>query len=77
MGTFLRHLRTRAGLDVDAAAERLGVARATVYAWEAGDKEPGKENLSALMDLYAATADERVQAAVYRAYGVEPTVIGA
>lgn len=73
MAPLLRSLRQRAGLSVVEAAARIGVTRATVYAWESGDKEPEKDNLSALARVYEATEEERVRLAIARAYGIEPT----
>jgi transcriptional regulator with XRE-family HTH domain len=71
MAQLLRTLRQRAGLTVEEAAARIGVTRATVYAWEAGDKEPDKDSLRAAATAYDATEDERVRLAVARAFGVD------
>jgi len=71
MSTLLRTLRLRAGLTVEEAATRIGVTRATVYAWEAGDKEPDKDSLRAAAAAYDATEEERVSLAIARAFGVE------
>lgn len=69
MGSILRTLRERRGLGVADAAALIGVTRATVYAWEGGEKEPDKPALRSACDVYAATDDERAELARLRAFG--------
>ena len=60
LGAHLRRLR--GGRPVDTVSERVGVVRSTVYLWEADDRRPEPEHLQALLDLYEATDDERLEA---------------
>ena len=76
MQTILQNLRKRAALTVREAAEALGVQRATVYAWEGGDKMPEPASLRAAMDLYSATPDERDEVARLRAFGPDADAVG-
>lgn len=70
MSELLRTLRIRAGFtSVAAAAAAIGVERATVYAWEAGSKEPDKANLRTLAEVYGATDADRAELARHRAFG--------
>lgn len=73
MKDILKRLRERAGLPVREAAEHIGVTRATVYAWEAGEKQPDPPALRAAMDLYSASVEERDEVARLRAFGPDPT----
>lgn len=73
MGQILQMLRERSGLSVRQAADGIGVTRATVYAWEAGQKQPDPPALRGAMDLYAATDDERAEVARLRAFGPDPS----
>lgn len=73
MGAILQTLRERAALTVIEAAERIGVTRTIVYAWERGEKAPEAENLSRACDVYGATPAERMRLAHLRAFGSEPT----
>lgn len=41
-------------------AERLGVTRATVIAWEGGTTEPPSIDLQRLADLYRLTLDQLI-----------------
>ncbi len=59
LGSYLRTVRKQRGLRVVEVAERVGVARVTVYAWEAGDKRPSLPNLDALCDALALNAAQR------------------
>lgn len=73
MNEILKSLRERAGLTVQAAADKLGVHRATIYAWEGTDgKIPEPEKLRAAMDAYGATDEERAKIAALRAFGPDP-----
>jgi transcriptional regulator with XRE-family HTH domain len=72
IGTILRALRESKGLTVQAAAEAIGVHRATIYAWEAGDKLPEPTPLARAVDLYEAPQEERDRIARLRAYGPLP-----
>ena len=76
MQTILKKLRERASLTVREAAEALGVQRATVYAWEGGDKMPEPASLRAAMDLYGATPGERAAVAQLRAFGPDDAAVG-
>lgn len=76
IGTILRLLRESRGLTVQSAAEAIGVHRATIYAWEAGDKLPEPEPLSRAVDLYAASKEQRDQLAHLRAYGTPSSPAG-
>ena len=59
----LAALRQRSGLSVSEVCERLGVAKPTAYQWEKPyNGGPGIEHLQALLDLYQATDDERLEA---------------
>lgn len=63
----IKTLREDAGLKVANVVERLGVARASVYAWEAGDHQPEPGTLLDLLDLYRPSdADQLV---VWRLFG--------
>lgn len=73
MGAILQTLRERAALTVIEAAERIGVTRTIVYAWERGDKAPDPENLTKACDVYGASPGERMRLAHLRAFGSEPT----
>lgn len=77
MADLLRVLRTRAGLSVIQAAERIGVARTTIYMWESGDKTPEPDSLRRAAEVYGATEQERVALAISLAYGVDPAPVGA
>lgn len=45
-----------------AVARRLGLTRVAVNAWESGIARPDPEHLQALLDLYEATDEERLEA---------------
>jgi hypothetical protein len=47
----------------------LECSPSAVYAWEAGEKEPGPAHLSALATAYNATKKDRAELARLRAFG--------
>jgi transcriptional regulator with XRE-family HTH domain len=59
--SLLKRLRLRVPLNVEEAAEAIGVSPATVYAWEAlaPTRRASQEGLRALLDLYKASAEDR------------------
>jgi transcriptional regulator with XRE-family HTH domain len=57
LGLELRERRKAAGLTQGAAADRLGVARATLTQWEGDRHRPKPEHLSKLDDLYGARGE--------------------
>jgi DNA-binding XRE family transcriptional regulator len=73
---ILRTMRERAGLTVVQAAERIGVRRSTIYAWEGGAKIPTAPNLRTAMDAYGASAEERDRVARARAFGDGSSMCG-
>lgn len=75
--TLLRSLREARGLKVADVADKLGVVRGTIYAWEAGEKLPDPVNLRALADVYEATETERADLARLRAFGPDPDSLTA
>ncbi len=58
LGRCIALARDLAGLPQAAVAERLGVTRATVIAWEGGATEPPSIDLQRLADLYHLTLDQ-------------------
>jgi DNA-binding XRE family transcriptional regulator len=67
--TILTDLRVAAGLTPEAAAERLNVHRATIYAWEAGSAIPSRENCRAIVAAYNATDEQAADLARAVAFG--------
>lgn len=57
LGERLLLLRRRAGLSQEQVAERVGVTRATVLAWEDGRGEPQIFDAQQLADLYSVGLD--------------------
>lgn len=53
----LRDLRLQASLQQDYVAMRVGVAKSTMCAYEAGTRRPSYETLVQLADLYHTTTD--------------------
>jgi transcriptional regulator with XRE-family HTH domain len=76
MRELLRRLREQAGLTVPEAAERIGVHKATVYAWESEGKIPEPPQLRRAMDAYSASEEERAEVARLRAFGPDPETTG-
>jgi len=70
----LRAIRERTGAKPAAAAAAAGVARPTLYTWESGSKRPSQAALSALLDFYQATQEERDAVAHFIALGEAPNV---
>ena len=60
----MKELRERAGLSVEEAAYRLGVAYSTIRNWEYGKTEPslGVTKISQLLQLYHCTFEQLEQA---------------
>ncbi len=84
-GARLHRLRTERGLSLADIADRLGVSKPTVWAWEHGKARPVERRLSALAEALGVTPGglepaasapvEAVEAGrrqIAEAYGVEP-----
>jgi len=69
LSTLLRSLRERQRLRVADVSALLDCSTAAIYAWEAGEKEPGPAHLSALANAYSATKKDRAELARLRAFG--------
>jgi transcriptional regulator with XRE-family HTH domain len=69
LSTLLRSLRERQRLRVADVCALLDCSPSAVYAWEAGQKEPGAAHLSALANAYSATKKDRAELARLRAFG--------
>jgi transcriptional regulator with XRE-family HTH domain len=69
LSTLLRSLRERQRLRVADVCALLDCSPSAVYAWEAGEKEPGAAHLSALANAYSATKKDRAELARLRAFG--------
>lgn len=54
----IRELREAAGLTQAQLAARLGLAPATIYAWEARKNEPRASQLRALAKLFGVSMDD-------------------
>ena len=85
-GARLHRLRTERGLSLADIADRMGVSKPTVWAWEHGKARPVERRLTALADALGVTPGglepatsgppEAVEAGrrqIAQAYGVEPT----
>lgn len=57
LGQRLKDLRAQKQLYQKELADRLGVARSTVAAWEAGTKRPEGRTLEKLADFFGVTTD--------------------
>ena len=84
-GARLHRLRTERGLSLADVADRLGVSKPTVWAWEHGKARPVERRLAALAEALGVTPGglepatsgpiEAVEAGrrqIAEAYGVEP-----
>lgn len=69
LSTLLRSLRERQRLRVADVCAILDCSPSAVYAWEAGEKEPGSAHLSALATAYCATKKDRAELARLKAFG--------
>lgn len=69
LSTLLRSLRERQRLRVADVCAILDCSPSAVYAWEAGEKEPGPASLSALANAYNATKKDRAELARLKAFG--------
>ena len=69
LSTLLRSLRERQRLRVADVCVLLECSPSAVYAWEAGEKEPGPAHLTALANAYNATKKDRAELARLRAFG--------
>jgi transcriptional regulator with XRE-family HTH domain len=56
-GAWLRSIRKALGLNQAALAEKLGVQRTTVSAWENGDYKPSAEVLMAMGNIAASSGE--------------------
>jgi len=74
LSTLLRSLRERQRLRVADVSALLDCSTASIYAWEAGDKEPGPAHLSALANAYCATKKDRAELARLKAFGPDEAV---
>lgn len=85
-GARLHRLRTERGLSLAEVADRLGVSKPTVWAWEHGKARPVERRLSALAEALGVTpgglepaasgpveAVEQGRRQIAAAYGVEPS----
>ncbi|MGX7951847.1 helix-turn-helix domain-containing protein [Tsuneonella sp. HG249] len=85
-GTRLRRLRIERGLSLADIADRLGVSKPTVWAWEHGKSRPVERRLTGLAEALGVTpgglepapagspqAVERGRRQIAEAYGVEPS----
>ena len=62
MHEMLKEMRKSAGMKPEEVAAALGVDRSAVYFWESGAHRPEPERLHALLDLYGASDEERLEA---------------
>src|ERR1700719_3020279 len=62
----LRRLRAEAGLTREDVTERTSINEATLYRLETAKARPQARTLTALLDLYGATADQRAEPAAHR-----------
>jgi len=69
LSTLLRSLRERQRLRVADVCALLDCSPSAIYAWEAGQKEPGPAHLSALANAYSATKKDRAELARLKAFG--------
>ena len=69
LSTLLRSLRERQRLRVADVCALLECSPSAVYAWEAGQKEPGPAHLTALANAYNATKKDRAELARLKAFG--------
>lgn len=58
LGTRIQQLRKARGISQERLAEEMGVSRQAVSKWEQGLSLPSTENLLALAELFAVSADE-------------------
>ena len=63
-GPLIRRWRQQQGLTVAKLAERMGVSRPTIWAWESGKSQPRKRMLSALRREMGAAASSEASASV-------------
>lgn len=59
-GQFLETLRNKR--PVQSVSEATGIPRSTLFAWESDTVRPPPERVGALLDLYGATDEERLEA---------------
>ena len=74
LSTLLRQLRERQRLRVADVCALLDCSPSAVYAWEAGEKEPGALHMTALANAYSATKKDRAELARLRAFGPDEAV---
>lgn len=58
-GQRLREHRLTHGRPATEVAERVGVSRTALYAWESNEARPTSENLAALCELYGLNNESR------------------
>lgn len=68
----LRRLRSEAGLTREDVTERTSINEATLYRLETAKARPQARTLTALLDLYGATADQRTELAALSRQSAEP-----
>lgn len=54
----LKVLRERKGLSVPKLAEKTGLSKQQIYAWEKGEYDPGKDNLDVLTGFFEVSEQE-------------------
>jgi transcriptional regulator with XRE-family HTH domain len=62
LGLRLNRLRREAGLTLADVANRLGVSKPTVWAWEKGKARPIPERMAAIAEALGASPDDLVEA---------------
>ena len=68
--------RSRIGLSAEEVAERIGVHRNSIFAWENGGSEPVSDNLEKLAHLYGCSVEyllEQTDERTARAIGQLPS----
>jgi len=71
---FLRQLRTHAGLTQRQVSAATGIPLSTLYDYERGTHAPAPDRLGVLLEVYDATAGQRLDAFNYF---IEPKHSGA
>ena len=56
---WLKQLRRDARMSAAAVALKVGVSAETVYRWESGEKNPGRENMISLAGLFGSVVYEK------------------
>lgn len=58
VGERLRNARESRGISAQKLADTLGVARSTVYSWEASKANPDPKNYKGIIELLGITLEE-------------------